>query len=312
MNHAPANGYAANAAKRQWRHVAYQFSDWTAHGRRKSDRVVALLEHTEGCEVRHALSLGYRAENIHAFNRSAATLANMTRRLDRDGLPRVHTHARSIADVARVVGEVDVLSLDFTGPISEAAMIEINHAAAALRPLAVIMVNLQAAREHDSAGAHCVGVGRETVTITERLSEQTLRTIQLARNDVARLSTACLALSATDLTQPVSTLRCRWRPHLYRVGRYLNDARKPFLWFACTVVPCDGNATRERWNHIRSVVRNPAAVMQEFAKQTRAIGPFLCFCDTFTSDQLGREVGCNFFDPATVARARAPQQWRPL
>ena len=62
--------------------------------------------------MRHALSLGYDPAKIHAFNwtknsrgKSKAILANMTRALDRDGLPRVRTYARTIAEAAEVLPE---------------------------------------------------------------------------------------------------------------------------------------------------------------------------------------------------------------
>jgi hypothetical protein len=291
----PKGGYGANSAKTRWRHVAFQFSDWNAHESKKRDRVVACLESAEGLEVRHALELGYAPDHIHAFNTERAVLANMTRGLDRDGLPRVHVHTRSIAEAASIVGPVDILSLDFCGPATPSRLSDIHRAAAALRHGSVVMINVEGGRERDTDRNNPCFT-REPIDVFQHMRRGlNSETTRFPLADAQRIQWIVNAVSAEGISADRRMTGCRWMPAARRVGRYLSG-RLPYVWTAFQVATCDGSYTRRRFEEVQRLAayahaHTPAVPLGElealvFLKQTRLMFPFRCACDQNTWDPV--------------------------
>jgi hypothetical protein len=307
----PTGGYGANPDKQAWRHVAFQFSNDNALHRPKRDRVIACLDTAEGCEVRHALALGFHPANIHVFNdgmgdpkSGAAVLANMTRRLERDRLPRVQVHARSIADAAECVpgGALDILSLDFCGPLTEARVRDINRAARALRDGAVVMVNVQGAREADAT--FLARAGRRPMMVSERPRPfAPIRSIAWDARDAHRVKNVVRAVCASQVVRAqggaLGFAGCRFAPCTWRLGRY-SSGHLPFVWSVFTVVTCDGSAPPERLRLAARVAREGGEpVRSAILYQARLREPFRCICDELLTAHV---VACG--DDA-VARRRA-------
>ncbi len=79
----------------------------------KALRRVAYLDTGEALDTQGYLERGYRAENLWAINRNPAEVAELSKTLDKLGLPRVHTVGLDFEEaLERRVPEVDIIDFD--------------------------------------------------------------------------------------------------------------------------------------------------------------------------------------------------------
>lgn len=138
----PTQGYDTEV-KQRYRRKLYDFFD-RASGVPVRRRTIALLDTAAALETQHALRRGYRPENIHVVNRSAAELAWVTRRC-----PGVVTHTAEYADfVNDVQQQFDVYNMDWCGPaFTEKWLQDIMTCAQAFRHGCVVAVTSLVGRD---------------------------------------------------------------------------------------------------------------------------------------------------------------------
>lgn len=134
--------YAFEAKQKGYREPAWMFADRMCK-RPRALRRVAILDTAQGLEVRHLLSLGYRAENILTVNYSAAHLAALTLGLKRDGLPPTTTRAGEFGDVlSKWDSPLDIISFDTTSNLRARSFMGLRRAVGRHQPSVVMVVVL--------------------------------------------------------------------------------------------------------------------------------------------------------------------------
>lgn len=141
--------------KRQYRREIQAFAERELTDIPRSKRRVAYLDTGQALETDFWVRAGYRPGNLHAINFNPAECAHITRKTLARGY-RVNTYGRDAAVAIGIVlaeGGVDVVNLDFCGPLSKERLNDLSIISDLLivnQDRGVISVTLLRGRESES------------------------------------------------------------------------------------------------------------------------------------------------------------------
>jgi hypothetical protein len=231
----PVGGYgfqAKNSYRRQlWDFVKNNIAV------KPSAATVVVLETSDGYEVRELLRRGFAPTQIHAVNRNPAEIAQLTRRLEMDGLPRVVTHGTDFLAALKRIGTADVVNFDACASIGWGCA---NYHEAHRDPTVMWGSYLYHVAEHVRAGgvlAHTMLIGRERGEYAEHMRESNGF---LIRDDRGRLIPASYLtrLSFALVYATAGYYKCRRHVTRLAYDWYRSSAgNQRMLWFAAKVQP---------------------------------------------------------------------------
>lgn len=274
MIHGPTVGYG-NGKKNQYRREVHAFVERALGPRNtnhvpRCDRRVLLLDEAEGIETFFLLSKGYRPENLHVVNFSAAKLAVLQSRVRGQTGHSINTYGVDLgrAVIERLPKLLDVLHLDFTSNCTDDVCLLIHHASHLIRDGGVIIVNMLKGRETSETlklpAIHryaCRVAGLETSTLwwawhSSKLGHPgdsiTIQDFDRLRRIVNSVTTTTLAIAPHDLT----IHGCRWHSIDFRHGKY-QAGPSPMIWLALQVC-----SHRERDEQLIQDIYSVAAWME--------------------------------------------------
>ena len=119
MKGKPESGYR-NVNKRLYRREVYEHVDQLLRNHLpKPSRKVAYLESSDAEETRILLNRGYSPDNLYPFNRNVAEAAVVSRKIREKFGWKVNSQGKDIARLAEVCPVVDIIHLDFCGPLND-------------------------------------------------------------------------------------------------------------------------------------------------------------------------------------------------
>ena len=154
----PKSGYNGTS-KRSWRYTINAL--FREHLGDVSSKNLLLFPQSNIEEIKAALEVGFKPGNIYAIDKSAQVMSNLTMKLDRNGLPRVHTFGTYLSFATNrdlkneysqkqiPSGSIDAANLDFNGWISHDFSGEVWRFATSgvLRPISIVSITFFEGRE---------------------------------------------------------------------------------------------------------------------------------------------------------------------
>jgi hypothetical protein len=242
--HGPDGGYDFGN-KRQYHRTVWNAIEARLVGIPKAERHVVILESQEGGEARFLLDRGYRADQIHAVNRSAAVIATMTRSLRSDGYRDVDTHGGDVTAVLARLRDrhpIHAINLDLCSNASWATIQWLRQSTTVLDTLdnVVLGVTLMRGRE----GPH-FRVWQEAFRKQVAADElgDFVRLYMVTRTLGGGMTPEGIAVCARHLERPM-------------IGRYWSPAAgQSMLWFVTRHRPHGANQEADHLWWLRSLWR---------------------------------------------------------